>query len=445
MIRRSKMLINFSVENWMSFDKKVTLSMVAGEGSEHGERVPETDNPLVKILPIGAIFGGNASGKSNICKALRFCRRMVVDYVKRDAQIEVVPFRLNAKRAKEPTSFWLEILIGEEVFEFSFSVNGKIVIEEKLAKIETDGEMVLYHRRENAIKFNGDLPDIARLNFVYEGTWENQLFLFNSVSQNADQFRDVHDWFSDCLEFIGPDSMVTPFIPPGSGMAKTRLDKALDLLDAGIDRLGSRPPRFGHINLPVGVKKWLARNDLPGGKSWLVTRAPGTGTVRLSRKDGEMVAEELTASHIVDDGQEIRFDLDGESGGAKRLIRILPAFLELASRGSAKVCVIDGLGDGLHSLLVRALVEDYLGTCDSKTRSQLVFTTHDSLLIDRQVLRTDEMWVMERNSEGATDLYSLGDYKGIEREKDIHKSYLLGRYGGIPRLVNGGLSVQDDD
>ena len=154
----------------------------------------------------------------------------------------------------------------------------------------------------------------------------------------------------------------------------------------------------------------------------------------VTRKGGELIAKKLVTYHPKADGTEAKFEIRQESDGSQRVIDLLPAFLELSAQVSKKVYVIDDLDRGLHTLLTRRLIEFYLKGCSKDTRSQLLISTHDVLLMDQQLLRRDEMWVIERDPTGASNLLSFSEYKDVRYDKDIRKSYLRGRLGGIPRL-----------
>ena len=120
-----------------------------------------------------------------------------------------------------------------------------------------------------------------------------------------------------------------------------------------------------------------------------------------------------------------------KSDGTQRIIDLLPAFLELSNLKSKQIYFIDEIDRSLHTLLTRKLLESYLNRCANDTRTQLILTTHDVLLMDQNLLRRDEMWVTEREISGNTKLYSLSEYKDLRYDKDIQKSYLQGRLGGI--------------
>ena len=132
-----------------------------------------------------------------------------------------------------------------------------------------------------------------------------------------------------------------------------------------------------------------------------------------------------------------------ESDGSQRVIELLPAFLDLATETSDAVYVVDELDRSLHTILTRRLLETHLSSCSAESRRQLLFTTHDVLLLDQNLLRRDEMWVTERDATGASTLISFGEYKDIRYDKDIRKSYLQGRMGGIPRILLDGSLLRE--
>lgn len=290
------MLISFSVTNWMSFRDRVTLSVVASRERQHGRRVARLGRYQMRVLPIMALYGGNASGKTNLVKALSFAKTRIVEGSAPGGRIPVIPFLLDNDCAQQPSRFEFEILIAGCVYALSFSVTGEKVIEERLVRVGSTSERTLYARRHGDYIFDRTLRENLFLEYLRRGTRDNQLFLTNSVSQNVENFKDIYNWFNDNLQIITPET------------------------------------RYG-----------------------------------------------------------------------------LPSF--------------------------------YLAACTPRIRAQLLFTTHDVLLMDQRWLRRDEMWVTERDTSGASSLLSFSEYRDVRYDKDIRKSYLQGRLGGIPR-INPTESVQ---
>lgn len=438
------MLISFTLENWLSFRDPVTFSMVASEESQHGGRVPRLEKHETRVLPIAAIYGGNASGKTNFCGALSFAKHLVVEGVRIDGPIPVQPFALDAAKAAQPSRFVFELLAGEDIYEFGFAATREAVVEEKLVLIRGASEKILYHRLGDNIEF-GDIPSEGEfLHYVFRGTRDNQLFLTNAISQKADNFRPVYDWFSNELVLIDPYSRFERFevFLDENNPHSAAMNDMLSQLDTGIDRIGSEelPLDSALAILPEDLKARLEKEISEGTAVRLFSEEPNSRAI-VARSNGKLSAIKLVTYHRQTDGPDIRFETRQESAGSRRLIDLLPVLLGLSNQMSGKVCVIDELDRSLHTMLTRRMLEDYLASCDANTRSQLLLTTHDVLLMDKQLLRLDEMWVTERDNAGASSMFSFSDYKDARHDKDIRKSYLQGRLGGIPRFLLGGAGL----
>ena len=430
------MLVRFSIQNWMSFRDKATFSMEATRERQHGDRVPKLGRYKTKILPIAAIYGGNASGKTNFFKALNFAKTLIVYGTRPNSLIPVEPFLLNAETVLKPSRFEFVLLVGETMYEYGFAVTRKAVLEEKLVKINGNGEKVIFHRRNREPNFHDTLAKKPFLDFAFRGTRDNQLFLTNSVSQNIDTFRPVYDWFDDTLELIAPDSRFSyfeHFLDEGHPLYSI-MNHTLPLLDTGIARIGGVEIPFDNLPIPEPLKSQLQEEVRDGMIVRLLTE-PMFERFMVARKNGNLIAKKLIAYHSTTDGSEVKFEMRQESDGSRRVIDILPAFLSLASDGSKKVYVIDEVERSLHTLLVRRMIETYLDNCSVESRMQLLLTTHDVLLMDQQIMRRDEMWVTERDVSGTSSMTSFSDYLDIRYDKDIRKSYLQGRLGGIPRIM----------
>ncbi len=433
------MLISFSVENWASFREAATFSMVASKERQHGERLPKLKKYQMRVLPVAAVYGGNASGKTNFFKAISFARRLIVKGTQPDAPISVEPYRLDPVCLQQPTRFEFQILVDDTVYELSFAVTRKAVLEEKLVEVRTASEHVLYHRQHGEPNFDSTLKDDQFLKFAFQGTRDNQLFLTNSVTQKVERFEPIYRWFRNQLTLIAPDSRFEPFerFFQEDHPLYPAMNATLERLDTGIAHLGGEPVPFENLPLPDALKSKL-QDEVQEGTTVRLLTDPANERFVITRREGELVAKKLVAYHSGANGNEVKFELRHESDGSQRVVDLLPGFLELASHEAPKVYVIDEVDRSLHSLLTRQLLESYLQSCDATTRSQLLFTTHDVLLMDQSLLRRDEMWVAERSQTGESSLTSFSEYKDVRYDKDIRKSYLQGRMGGVPRILLAG-------
>jgi len=421
------MLISFSIQNWMSFKDRVTISNIASKQITHRERVPKIGKYKISIAPVAALYGGNASGKSNICAALRFARGMIVKGTKtRDDKIGIQPFLLSSEYRNGPSRFWFEILADESIYEFYFSATKDRICEEKLTKVGHTRDQVLYERENESITINDkDKDKKSHLGFIWKSTRSNQLFLTNTVENNNETYRDVYDWFSFVLKVITPEAKYTQpeYLIDEEHLLYDKANLILRQLDTGISRLGAE------------VDKEIDLDKVEEGKGVYLNLLETLTSERYikSSQNGKGVVKKLISYHLCEDGTETQFNLNQESDGTKRLIELLPAFIQ-EEPGVYGVFVIDEIDRSLHHLLLRRLLEKYLNSCNTDTRAQIIFTTHDLLLMDQELLRRDEMFVVERDVSGVSSVIPLNEYKGIRQDKDILKSYLQGRFGGIPSI-----------
>ena len=398
------MLVRFSLENWMSFRDEVTFLMNASKERQHGRRIPKVGKYPAKILPVAAMYGANASGKTSFFKALEFVKKLVVDGVKPDKPILIDPFLLDAKMGDKPSRFCFELLIDEVIYEFSFATTRKEILEEKLVQIFSTREKILYHREGEKLRVDASLVKDRPIHYAFMGTRDNQLFLTNSVSQKIKKFQPVFDWFRNRLNLLSPDSRSMVFRDEASLFLS--MSEVLSQFDTGIARLDSEETLLEEVH---------------SGERYSFTR------------EGDL--KKLVTYHPKVGGGEVQFNFHQESAGTQRIIDLLPEYLNLFEQDSKKVYVIDEIDRSLHPLLTRKLLERYLDCCSAGTRAQLIFTTHDILLMDQELLRRDEMWVAEKDASGASSLTSFSEYEGFRHDKNIRKSYMQGRFGGIPRIL----------
>jgi len=435
------MLISFTVQNWMSFRDAVTFSMVAGMERQHSERILRFKKYTTKLLPISAIYGGNASGKSNFFKAMFFARYLIVSGTTPNEFIPVEPFLLNPKAIQQPSRFVFELMINETFYEYSFSITQKAVVEEKLVEVGATREKKLYHRRNRIVEFDKTLEkDEPFLQFVARGTRENQLFLTNSVIQNTENFRHIYDWFNNTLKLIAPDAHYKPFeqFYDEESPLYNLVNEVLPALDTGISRLCIEKFPFENTSFARSLGTRFQENVKEGASVEIVTDYNKDMRLVVTKKNGELIAKKMVAYHHGEDGGNVKFEIFKESDGSKRVIDLLPAFLDISSKNANSVYLIDEIDRSLHTLLTHKLIEAYLAGCSAETRSQMLLTTHDVLLIDQRLLRRDEIWVTERDNTGNSTLIPFSDYKDIRYDKDIRKSYLQGRMGGVPRILLDG-------
>ena len=443
------MLVNFTFNNWRSFRDTTTLNLVATGEKQHGERVPEIKDYNFRLLPTAAIYGGNASGKSNLFKALHFARWMVTEGPTIKGSIPLDTFRLDVS-AYKPPCFHFVILTKdkdgqEQIYDYRFTLSRSKVLEEKLIWVKKSSEIVLFERQEGKrSEFHKTITQDATLHAVLESTRDNQLFLTNAASQNISKYKTgqvlrVFDWIGK-LTLVSPDDVSVDMMLE---QPKKQVESALALLGTGIVELGLEKIDPGSLGMSADwldeMKTRLSGQQTSGAYTRFGDR------YLFSNENGELTAHKLVSVHSGNQGQGgFHFDLKDDSDGTVRVIDLLPCFLEASKQGSERVFVIDELDRSLHTLLVRQLLESYLVSCSPESRAQILFTTHDVLQMDQNLLRRDELWVTDRKNDGSTELIPLSSYKEIRKDKSIRTSYLRGQLGGTPKLLLFGAFPQPE-
>lgn len=429
------MLIKFTVENWESIKEPITLSMIASKERQHAERLPVIEKYGLRLLPVAAIYGANASGKTKICNAILFARKFITTITQPDSSIKRIPFKLDKTFEDKPTRFSFQILVNETCYEFIFAVTSKKVIEEKLIKISPYSEKVLYQRdSEGNISFPEDhsLNQDQRLKFIAEGTRDNQLFLTKTVDQKREDFLPVYEWFKNNLIVLGTSSIPSSWgqlVHKKNVSTYSAINNIISKLDTGITHLDGVEVTFESVQFPEELKNRISE-DLSEDADLLLGR-----NLVISKRNGVLSAKKLVAYHQTIEGNQTQFDLIQESEGTLRMIELLPAIIDLSASNSNKTYIIDEFDHSMHTMLVRSLLEYYFQTCSPSSRSQLLFTTHNLMLMDQNLFRRDEQWLTERNIHSSTQLLSLSEYKEVRNDKDIRKSYLKGSFGGIPKIL----------
>lgn len=440
------MLLDLTINNWKSYANETSFNLVASRERHFRDSLAQVDGfRTLKAIPLAAIYGGNASGKTGLFEALACIKSFVVYGVHVGEAIPVDPFRLDKRQSISSTTFDITFLTQKRSYRLEFIADAKRVHFERLSILRDAGnDWTLYERSvDNSIKLDsGFFGSEARANFVFEGTRDNQLFLTNAAMQNISELEDAYLWFRDSLELVG-----VSLGPASLGLYLARNDfldfasPMLSKLDTGIYDVMGEDVDPGMINIPAFV--W---NDIQtrlksesDSQAAMVTslESPGDYTSDLffvTFEQGQTRARRIKTRHRSADGRLVPFTLQMESSGSRRLINLMPMLFDLLGGfvGTNKVYVVDELDRCFHSMLTKEIIKEFVQTCDEASRRQLIFTTHDLLLMDQDLMRRDEMFIAERDSKGASHLTRLDEYEGLRSDKDLLRSYLDGRFGGVP-------------
>lgn len=443
------MLLQFTVENYLSFRSETTFSMVGvGSDRQHPEHL--TEDPFRKgnpWLPIAAIYGANAAGKSNLVEAIRFAQDLVIDGTRSDDPILVEPFKL-ADCHRKPSRFEFIFTYQGSRYSYGFSLNKEQILEEFLYVIpENKKNEVMYFERTTSSD-KETIVDLGRklkgqkdsnkqfLEFIAKGTRPNQLFLTEAVERNVKDLSPVFDWFRRSLTIVPADADYRGLELGilGDETFTKFLTDFLRYSAVGIDSIRAEEVDLDfeqHFpNMPTNIRDQLRRgiSDAKESAVAMVENSLGKRYLLMKKAEDEIRLIRLTAQHRHENGSLVDFTIDEESEGTQRLINLIPA-LFLLNENPEKTIILDELDRRLHPLLSRTLVQASLNCRGHE--SQLIFTTHDSNLLDLDLLRRDEIWFVEKDQKGASTLYSLAEFK-IRPDLKISKGYLNGRFGAIP-------------
>ena len=442
------MLIRFTVKNHLSFADETTFDMIPGRAKSLDHHIIRNDSNGINVLRAGLIYGANASGKSNLIKAIAFARDFILSGVKARQRIAINPFRLRKSSMQEPTRFEFEFIANNQAYAYGFVISATEVLEEWLYQIEhinKDKETLLFQREKHTLdgkmetQFGQPLltdKPTSFFGYVAEATRPNQLLLNKMVDDNVEYLNPIVDWFYT-LTIIFPQSKnMTVESRIRSDLEFSRsLQSFLQAMDTGISDICLIPKSWHDLDIPEQMKhdvttKFDEYASLHGSDQTTTLAGMTTDGRRLFFRrsiDSSNPIEVLTlgTKHYGQDG-EIEFEYHEESDGTQRLFDLYPMLHEQKNR----VIIIDELERSLHPNLVHRFIELFLQKSEP---NQLIVTTYESTLLDLGLLRRDEVWFVEKSKQGASSVYSLNEYK-TRNDLDIRKGYLHGRFGAIPLL-----------
>lgn len=446
-----EMFIGFSVSNFLSFKSPQTMSMMASKVARHKEHILNGNGK--KILKTGLIYGANAGGKSNFIKAIDFSRDIILDGLE-EVDLNRKYFRINKEGYRQPGVFEYR-LITQSKKEYSYGIAisyaAKEIISEWLVRIEKNGsETCIFNRDIDESGENFTFSEVTHKNEAEKIKWEIFLDVFgknispamkkksilsdvaersNEKSGVLKEIMDVYEWFQSII-ILFPTSQYSGL---NQLVEKEEVRKffsgILKYFDTGIESVESKQGEMNFDRIFEGIPKEHAEklkirisNDIENDPVMFKVN----NQVYSLRKDeeGNIITTKMIQNH--GNPQEL-FEYSDESDGTQRLFDLIPLFYEHQNN---RVIFIDEIDRSLHTNLTRRFLELFYSLTE-KSDCQIIATTHDSNLLDLDLVRQDEIWFIKRLEDHSSKMYSLNRYK--ERyDKKIDKEYLLGRYDAIP-------------
>ena len=456
------MLVRFNIKNFLSFNDRIApetnenvsieFSMIPGKAKLNSDQIIKSTSQ--NLLKFGAIYGANASGKSNLIKALSFFQTMVQNG-KLPTSASELYCKIDKNNKTKPSYFEIEILLDDTVYSYGFEVilSQNIIISEWLVRIDKDTEIKLFYKdgADNSYHFDDVLKDNQALNIYQQGILgANTLFL---TEMNKDKIgfymqnpttiilTKVYSWICNNLETVFPNKLTQD----ASFMINTSsLDKVAELLHSfgtGIINIKEIPEDLDKVlyNLPSSIKNELTKqietfktiknrhtdNSCHFNKISFLTRS-SEDIIKINFDFNTGINAYSIQFMHENIEQDILFRASEESDGTLRLFELI----EILLSDSEKTYIIDDLDKYLHTCLSYNFIKRFFEYSTNK-KVQLLTTTHETKLMDLKLLRRDEIWFVDKDKKGNSSIYSLEEYN-TRFDQKVDKAYLEGRYGRVP-------------
>jgi AAA15 family ATPase/GTPase len=402
------MLVEFSVGNFWSFKEVQTFQMQAAKISSKYPKLDE-DNVIkvdeqLSLLKSKAVFGANGSGKSNLVRAFHSMRMIIEESVKdmKILEASIFPFQLSSETSKKPTFFQVVFVYDNVLFRYGFEANSKAIVSEwlfgKALNAKKGSRERFYFTREgNNLEVNESLLKEAKeKHLTASGTdapplfRENTLYLALLATYNVSLILNVYNYLL---------IKIAPIFSESDPIRLTNLMQSPKFRSKATELLNAIDPTIKEIRIEHGI-------------IW---------TIRHIEEENET--------------KPVAFILaDQEAEGTKKIFGLSPYILTALEFGYT--LIIDEFDAKMHPQLTRKIVELFHSPSTNLNNAQLVFITHDSNLLDPHLLRRDQICFVQKDKNGATELYSLVEFKGVRNDASFEKDYLQGKYRAVPTNLN---------
>lgn len=404
------MILEFSIENFLSFKEKVTFSMLANASNGLDNNYIVSNDK--RILKTAAIYGANASGKSNLFKVLTNVILMLRNSNNADinAKLPIVPFKFDKEYilTNKPSEFEIKFILDEIRYVYGFVANKEQIYEEYLYYYPNGREKKIFDRT-NVNEYSYAQKDEKTLREIEAKNAPNKFFLATATNWNFEKTKPVYNFLTmgigTCFNLETLKAMALGQYAKNKNLKEFALD-FLKKADFNIEDY-----QVVEVVVPEEVLLEIRKRD---------------DNVHEVTKFFQLLFKHK--------GTENYLSLDEESIGTQMIFSLIPFIADTLN--NKKILVIDELDKSLHPFLVQHIVEMFNDKEINKNGAQLIFNTHDTNLLDLNILRRDQIWFTEKNNDtGVSDLYPLSDFS-VRKSENIEKGYMLGRYGAVPFIKN---------
>ena len=435
------MLLRLIAENLTSFKEAVEFNTFPSSKSHSHENHKITCGHAT-ALRMSAIYGANGAGKSNLLQALNLLQTLVKTETLRKIDFYDDPtFKLDSQCSGKPSGLAVEFYYNNNVFYYHVEFTLEEIVLEELLLSKKSKDIPLFTRKRTDISIDS--------NYIGKGISEQfqdalkrlvrpdmllLSFLGKYYSSESPLVVDAYQWFMKNLQLVLPDmfhGFVPHMIDTDSDFSEL-VNRTLPELKTGIDKVIVKKELIAEEDVKTGKLIQLVKQakEHPGEPQTTRNRFTDD-VVNVIFENGNVYLKTLVAVHRNLDGSEVEMSLHDESDGTRRLIEYMPLLYAIIQKDM--VYVVDEIERSIHPIMIKDIVRKLSESTTAK--GQLIFTTHESGLLDQNIFRPDEIWFAQKDAEQATQLYPLSDFN-IHKTANIENGYLNGRYGGIPFLSN---------
>lgn len=439
------MLLRFAAENIMSFNDAVEFNTFPSSKT-HSHEWHKIPCGHATALRMSAIYGANGAGKSNLLMCISLLRAIVRTEKLSDLSItDDLFFKLDEKGKFNPSELAIEFYVNGQIFYYHIEFTRKDIVSEELILSQKTKDITIFRRVNNIVnispEFLNSMGRTASIAVFIDGI--NRLlrpdmtalsFLGKYYSKELPIVSEAYNWILN-LQVVLPSMSVRelPHLMDIDSEFADLVNTIVPELKTGITRLKVNRELLNEdeINPNSILASALTEAKKEPGVPVIIPYANANEISNVVIEDGMAYKKTLVVIHTDSRGMDIEMKIDQESDGTRRLIEYMP--LLYAVLKSDKVFIVDEIERSIHPIMIKTLISKISESKNAK--GQIIFTTHESCLLDQAIFRPDEIWFAQKDVNQSTQLYPLSDYN-IHKTANIENGYLNGRYGGIPFLSN---------
>lgn len=420
------MLVEFKVNNFRSIKDTVSFSMLTSSKDEGNSFEFRNYN----LLRSSIVYGANASGKSNLLKAMAFMSRLVLNrykIIQSTDQLPHDPYLLSTETENESTTFEIVFFVGETKYRYGFEIDSEVVYSEWLFADEKGKEAKLFFRDVEESDYVN--PNKFKEGYEFFNKKEekikiakNQLFIWKCDREDdAIISKSILKWFNqfNMIDGMDHDGYISFTMKKMEDEAfRKKIVELVATADIGINDI--------QIEEEDVSQETIANLPLPDEIKAKIMSEKGLKSVSLNTIHQKFDQDGKAVGNVI-------FELnEDESKGTKKFFAMSAPILDTLQNG--KILIIDELDASLHPILTQHLIKLFHDEKINEKNAQLIFATHDTNLLKPELFRRDQIWLTEKDQYGATTIYSLAQFKNVRKQEDFEKQYIQGKYGAIPYL-----------